>query len=227
MRPQEATYISEELRKLDPSVLSPCLNLGSSTLDFRVTRKPHIQRNLIAPLERHGIAFVHVDMKEGDGIDIAGDLFEAKTQDRIRGARPRSLFLTNVLEHVPRLTRDSLAQLCVSLIPPGGYIVVSVPRSYPYHADPIDTMFRPDPTAIAALFPTTTMVASAVLPAGTALDDWRAKGPLGMTILRRGAGLLLFPFYRPRTWMHHFHELFWLTRPFRVSVAILQRSSQA
>ena len=30
-------------------------------------------------------------------------------------------------------------------MPAGGYLVVSVPHSYPFHADPIDTLFRPSP----------------------------------------------------------------------------------
>ena len=36
-----------------------------------------------------------------------------------------------------------MAHHCLDLLPIGGLIFVTVPLSYPYHRDPIDTMFRP------------------------------------------------------------------------------------
>ena len=62
---------------------------------------------------------------------------------------PRTVFCNNVLEHVP--DPALFAQRCFDLLPPGGRLVVTVPRSYPHHRDPIDTMFRPTPDEICAL----------------------------------------------------------------------------
>jgi hypothetical protein len=36
-----------------------------------------------------------------------------------------------------------VAHHCLDLLSIGGLIFVTVPLSYPYHRDPIDTMFRP------------------------------------------------------------------------------------
>jgi len=37
-------------------------------------------------------------------------------------------------------------------LPADGYLVVSVPHSYPFHADPIDTLFRPAPDEVVTMF---------------------------------------------------------------------------
>lgn len=223
MRLQEARYLADSMAALGATKLSPCVNIGSSTRAFREIRKPHIAGEFFAPLEREGLRFVHADMKLGDGIDIAGDLLNGKVQDRIRDVGARSILLTNVLEHV--VDPGQLARICLSFVADGGYIVVSVPRSYPYHSDPIDTGYRPLPVEIAELFPGTVLRISMVLEAGSALDDWRAKGALTRYAARRFVRLCM-PFYKPRVWLHHAHELFWLWRPYLISVAILQKSDQ-
>ena len=45
--------------------VSPLLNLGSSTRAFREIAKPHIERELFAPLAAAGIAVFHSDLKAG------------------------------------------------------------------------------------------------------------------------------------------------------------------
>src|SRR5205085_4736707 len=42
-----------------------------------------------------------------------------------------------------------------SLLPPGGFLILTVPYRFPYHEDPIDTMFRPSVEELAQLFPGT------------------------------------------------------------------------
>src|SRR5205814_9068161 len=74
---------------------------------------------------------------------------------------------------------------------------VSGPQSYPYHADPIDTMFRPTLAEMHAHFPGTDVVESAVIDSG----NWRQwhVGERGRSLPRTLARLLL-PFYKPRKW---------------------------
>lgn len=221
MRPQEARFLAQRLLQIDASALTPCLNLGSSTREFREQMKPHIQREFIAPLERHGVRFVHVDMKPGDGIDISGDLFDPEVQARIRAVGARALVLTNVLEHVR--DREGLARLCTSLVAPGSHLIVSVPRSYPYHGDPIDTMFRPAPEQLAALFPGFRIVAGAVIDDGSFLSDLRAAPRPLWRGLARALLRAALPFYKPKVWLNAVHRLTWLARPYRVSCVILER----
>src|SRR5207248_596461 len=100
MRLEEATYIARQMSQIGAGTLSPCLNVGSSTQLFREESKPHITRELIAPLESEGFTFVHSDIKCGEGVDIAGDLFDPSVQEAVRSVGARSVLLTNVLEHV-------------------------------------------------------------------------------------------------------------------------------
>ena len=53
------------------------------------------------------------------------------------------------LEHVtdPELVRARLRELTA----PAGLLVITVPRVYPYHPDPIDTMFRPNDEELRSL----------------------------------------------------------------------------
>ena len=110
-------------------------------------------RHLFAPLQRRGVEIVHLDCRDGDGIDICADLLDAEGYARAAARRYRALLCCNILEHV----RDpgEFAWRCVELVMPGGIIVVTVPRSYPRHGDPIDTLYRPTPEEAAALFPAT------------------------------------------------------------------------
>ena len=49
----------------------------------------------------------------------------------------RCVLLSNLLEHVQ--DREKLASSCEEIVGTGGLILATVPSSYPYHADPIDT----------------------------------------------------------------------------------------
>lgn len=221
MRVEEAIYLADLLKAFSAEELSPCLNVGSSTRAFREVIKPHISRDFIQPLERHGVRFIHADMKPGDGIDICGNLFDADIQKRLAELGVRSLLLNNVLEHVT--DRESLARLCVSLVPVGSLLVVTVPYSYPYHADPIDTLYRPSPEQIAALFVGTELVSSGIVSAGSAREDLFPSGSSIAGKSLRHLARLLTPFYKPKAWLTHAHRLIWLFKPYRISIAILRR----
>ncbi|MCH8153366.1 MAG: hypothetical protein IH830_13450 [Planctomycetes bacterium] len=81
-------------------------------------------------------------MKNESGVDIVGDILDSRTQDGIRSLRARSILCTNILEHVAN--REGFCRVCEDLLPAAGLLLVSVPYRYPYHPDPIDTLFRPD-----------------------------------------------------------------------------------
>jgi hypothetical protein len=160
MRPTEARWIAGRIAALG-SACSPLLNVGSSTAEFRRTRQPHIETLVFEPLRSSGVEVVHTDIKLGEGVDIAGDVMDEHVRQQIRAARPRAVLCSNLLEHVPQ--REALASAIRELVEPGGYLIVTVPRSYPFHADPIDTGFRPSPGELAALFPRTSLVEGEVV----------------------------------------------------------------
>lgn len=142
MLPAEAEWFGRVLDNTDASELSPILNLGSSTLEFRTVTKPHIDRELFAPLAAREVAVIHADLKSNDGVDISGDFLDPTVQGKIREAGARSVMCNNMLEHVADV--DEVCSALSRICPPSGLLFISVPNAYPYHPDPIDNGFRPD-----------------------------------------------------------------------------------
>ena len=146
MRASEARWIGEALSQVE----GPILNLGSSTEAFRVVGKPHIDAEVFAPLRAKGVQVIHADIKDAPGVDVVGDVLDPAYQERLAGLGVRSILVSNLLEHVT--DPKAVADACRRILPNGGIICVTGPYEYPYHADPIDTMYRPTPQEFARLF---------------------------------------------------------------------------
>lgn len=222
MRPQEAAWIA---RVLDQHVLASssgqtALNLGSGTRKAREVSKPYVQAQTIEPLLRAGWRVVHSDLLEGEGIDLSGSIFDAPFQQRLAGLKPSLVYFCNVLEHLPVNLRDQVPAILESIVAPGGHLLITVPHSYPYHADPIDTLYRPSPAEVAALFPGWTVVAQAALEAGSYREEFMA-GSLGKRI--RKVARMAFPFVRPRRWWSHAHRFAWLWKPYVQTCVLLRK----
>ena len=139
----EARWLRRALDAFPPERLSPVLNLGSSSGEVREGVQPWIDAEVFCPLRSRGVETFHVDMRELPGVDIRADLTDAADVRRLGALGPKALLCCNLLEHV--LEPRGLAQHCLDLLPAGGLVFVTVPFSYPYHRDPIDTMYRPSP----------------------------------------------------------------------------------
>jgi|KBSMisStaDraftv2_1062788.scaffolds.fasta_scaffold212220_1 SAM-dependent methyltransferase len=226
MLPAEAKVIGNLLARLPLDEVSPCLNLGSSTAEFRTVRQRHINEDLTAPNELRGVRFIHADMKNEPGVDVAGDIFDPEYRARLAAMRPASLLCCNMFEHV--VDRTTLAKICRQIVRPGGYVIVSVPYSFPYHIDPIDTYFRPDPAELALLFPDSEIVNAEVVVDGTYWEELKQQTVAQrlLTILKLIVHLPL-PFIRWEVWKCKMHRLFWLFRPYRVSVILMRCGQEA
>lgn len=228
MRIEEAAWLGEQLASClgrDAPSAAPqppltVLNIGSSTGHFRRVAQPHIDSLLLRPLREAGCRLVHADLKADAGVDIAGDLFEDSTQQRMRAAQPAAILFCNILEHLQADARARVPAVLDAILPAGGLLAISAPCSYPYHADPIDTMYRPTPQEILALFPGYEAVRSAIVQSQTYGEEFRRGSPL-----RRLRKLLrvLFPFVRPRRWASHAHRFLWLRRPYRLTCVVLRK----
>jgi hypothetical protein len=191
----ESQWLGRRLALLPSEALFPLLNVGSSTFEFRTKTQPYIDQNLFAPLRARNGQVIHLDIKSACGVDLVGDLFDPNFLKEVAKLQVRSVILSNVLEHVTN--RQEICDVIMRILQPRGYVFVTGPQHYPYHPDPIDTMFRPSIAEVHALFPGTELVDSAVLDSGN-WRQWKVaeRGrPLGRVFLR-----LLFPFYRPLSW---------------------------
>ncbi|HET9627819.1 MAG TPA: methyltransferase domain-containing protein [Kofleriaceae bacterium] len=222
MRPAEATWIANQLAALGREQISPLVNIGSQTREFRVKRQPHIEREIFAPLQARAVEVIHTDLKPDDGVDIAGDLFDPSVQAALQARKPKAALTSNLLEHVRE--PGALARAIGDLVAPGGVLLVTVPRSYPYHADPIDTGFRPSPAELAALFPDYELVHGEVIEDETYAHELFGHGLAG---LKKGArGLLAAVRRRGEIARAYRDRLRWLWKPFTTTAVVLRKRLQ-
>jgi hypothetical protein len=151
MLKREAQWLAATFEGLETARLFPFVNIGSSSAQLREVDQPFIDRLIFEPLRRRGGPIHHVDGKAEPGVDLVLDLALDTAWERLRALQPRCVLCSSVFEHV--VDRPLLAERLVSLLQPDGCLVVTVPSLFPYHPDPIDTGFRPDPTQLVALFP--------------------------------------------------------------------------
>lgn len=213
----EARRVYEVLTKQVGGPLSPILDIGSSTARLREIDKPWIEDLLFRPLRGRGEQVVHVDVKNKAGVDLIADLLTEEGFERLRAERPRTILLCNVLEHV--LDPGLLMRRALELLEPGGWLLVSVPRSYPYHRDPIDTLFRPTPAEVAALAPEASLVHGEVIDTGSYWNDVRMRPWILLRQILRAP----FPFLGYARYKRTMKKLYWLVRPYQVSVVLMRK----
>jgi SAM-dependent methyltransferase len=214
----EARWVGDRLAAFPAEQLSPLLNIGSGTGEFRDCVQPWIGREIFAPLAARGVECVHLDARAGPGIDLRADLLDDADFARVAVRRYCAVLCCNVLEHVP--DPGEFARRCSRLVAPGGIIVVTVPRSYPHHADPIDTMYRPTAGEAAALFPDTAIAVAEILDVGQSYREEVARRPW---LLLRHAARAPVPFLGFEKWRRSMRKPYWLFRNYRVSAAVLRR----
>jgi hypothetical protein len=228
MRISEAAYIGARLHEIPVEELSPVLNLGSSNEEFRTLSHPHVDREIFFPLVARGARVIHADLKADRGIDIVGDIYDAAFQEECRRLKPRTVVCCNILEHVT--DPASFARIVSALVPVDGYVVVSVPRSYPFHADPIDTLFRPSTSEIVDLFGSElTPVVTHTLTDITWLSDLRTRMPASALPLffLKDLAKVVVELSSTEKRFKRLHRYLWLSRPFQMSIVILRRCCAA
>jgi hypothetical protein len=201
---------------------SPLLNLGSSTRRFREVDKPHVERDLFAPLRHAGVEIVHSDIKADDGVDMAGDVLDPNIKRALSARRFRCVLAANLFEHVR--DRDAVAAAVEDIAGEGGLILATAPRSYPYHADPIDTYYRPSPTELAGLFGRSRPILVEEIVGPTYREALRGAGSTAAAAVAGTLAALAVAPVRPRSFASKAHRWLWYSRPYRVSVALLQVS---
>jgi hypothetical protein len=214
----EARWLRSALDPFPPERLSPLLNLGSGSAARREIVQPWVEGEVFCPLRSRGVEVLHVDMRDLPGVDVRADLTDASDVLRLRTLRPIALLCCNLLEHVPEPER--LAQHSLDLLPTGGLVFVTVPFSYPYHRDPIDTMYRPSLAELAKLFAGARLLDGTNLRAGESYRDAVRARPW---ILLRHVCRFPVPFLSFERWWHSMARLYWLLAEYRISCAVFEK----
>lgn len=224
MLPDEAALIGRWASELPLGSGSTRLNLRSSTRKFREETQPFIHDKMLRPLARTGCRIVHCDMKADDGVDEVGDVLDPAFQHRLTGYGPDLIICSNLLEHLT--DPAGFARACGAIAKPGTHCLFTVPRSFPYHPDPLDTMYRPTPDEIATLLPRWQVLKAEELVSHSYWHELRQQAAPAKALARQVVRALM-PFYRPRAWFPAAHKLFWLFRPYRVSLVMLRKPEAA
>jgi len=217
MLANEAHWIGETLSRLQSRELSPVLNVGSATATFREQVQPWIDREIFSPLRKRGVVIEHLDIQRGDGVDLCGDLDDDNFVGQLFSRGYQSLLCCNLLEHVN--DPASIASKLETILPSGGHLIVTVPNQFPYHPDPIDTMFRPSVYELSNLFANCHLLQGTLLDCGTGWD-YVGRNPLVMLSklkhrfkgLRDHGGIRGSSSFVP-----------WLFRTFRQTCVLLQK----
>lgn len=125
------------------------LDIGASTLDYRTVRQPHITELVHRPLQARGCAITCCDIKEGEGVDLVIDLSKTDLPDQVFASPFDLVICSNILEHV--IDREAFIQNALRFCATPAFLICTVPQVFPYHADPIDTMYRPSASALVQL----------------------------------------------------------------------------
>lgn len=125
------------------------MNIGSSTARYREFAQPYIDKNVFSHFE-DSATIIHVDAKREPGVDVVADITSRNAVAELRTWNANIFVLSNLLEHVssPGLVAENLGKLAQ----PGDFLVLSGPKFFPFHPDPIDNMFRPQRSEVENLF---------------------------------------------------------------------------
>ncbi len=215
MMVSDARWLGRVLPKYTVEQLSPLLNIGSSTLQFRQEQQPHIQHYVFTPLQERKVEVVHCDLKDGDGIDVSADIFDDEAIKKLRKYNAKSIICTHMFEHVK--DREDLAKRLMSLIPEAGLFFITVPYSYHHHADPFDTMYRPSPDELAELFESHLILQKEVL---VDVTYWNRIKQRPIVLFFRHFFRFFVPFISWKNWKRSMKKLYWLFHHYKVSAIV-------
>jgi SAM-dependent methyltransferase len=215
----EAKWLSAYFAQKDNDALGTVLNIGSSTADFRERIQPFVDEQIFRPLARRAVPVVHTDIKEAEGVDIVADIMNDDDLERLRSLKAKTILCSNMLEHVPSALL--MSERLTTLVPPGGVLLVTVPNSYPYHPDPIDTLLRPDIEQLSGLFRQLKLLDGGIVEGPTVAQEF-VKNPL---LLPRRIARSFIPFPRFGIWISALDRWRWLFRHYRATCIALWKPS--
>lgn len=213
---EEARYLGEIIHGLDPNDVFPLCNLGSSSDELAKSRQPWIDEFIFQPARETDLKVMHVDLKNSPGVDLVGDVTDAAFMDELKKIGFKSVICSNLLEHVPSDSRKKICESLLGFIPENGYLFISGPYRFPYHPDPIDTMYRPNIEEMAGSFADTTLIEGSIITS----NDHRRPLELVKNIAR-----IFLPFYKPGEWVFFPRQFPWLFRNYKATCIILQKNS--
>lgn len=144
------------------------LNIGSSTKEFIEVTQPYIKANLFDELAKKNCLVKNIDIKQADGVDFVGDVTDPAFIEQLKKLNASFIICSNLLEHLSE--RTAFCDALVKIMNADTKLIISVPYSFPYHEDPIDTMYRPNLTDLQTAFPNLKLIEGEIVDCGSFLN---------------------------------------------------------
>ncbi len=212
MRFEESLKIQNIIKKHKP--FANIINLGSGNVEQLKKTKPWVSKNVFDIFKKQKAKILHVDAEGFPGVDIVQDLSELNSLsfcDKLKGSK--LFILANVLEHIPKKAHAEFLKKIYGKMKSKDGLMITVPYDYPYHADPIDILYRPTPEDLHKLLPLTWLEGE-IVSAGSYREEFRH-----MNTLKRIRKLLkpFWIFQKPSKWLEN-HRLFYLFKNYRITI---------
>jgi hypothetical protein len=213
----ESIWIKTIINQIEINQNTYILNFGSQS-QKTLKYQPYIHYNVIAELQKKGAKIINFDIKEGEGIDISGNIYDYEVFERLKKYNFSYIFLFNVMEHVKEI--NEFCYRIQNLVKVNNMIIVTVPYDFPYHFDPIDNGLRPNVSELVKYFPNLIMIY------GETITDYKYTYYLVhyWHITVRFIFRIFTPFYKFNTWKKTIiTKIPYLFKPFKVTCVVLQK----
>jgi len=212
MRFEEALKIRKIIKKYN--AFNNIINLGSGNVEQLNRAKPWVSEYVFDLFEKSQAKILHVDAEDFPGVDIVQDLSQPNSLsfcDHLKGSK--LFILASVLEHIPKEAHVEFLNRIYSKMKSKDGLIITLPYEYPYHADPIDNMYRPSPNELKKLLPLTWLRAE-ILSAGSFREEF-----MQMNTLKKIRKLLkpFWIFQKPSKWLEN-HRLFYLFKNYQITI---------
>lgn len=216
MQIKESEYLKTIIEELPIDDNTNILNIGSQSESY-IKTQPYIRRNIVEPTKKKKAKIVNLDIFEGPGVDLVGDITDKRFAEEIKN-KFNIIYSFNVLEHVTDIAKFTRA--LESIVPSGGYILISVPYKYPIHYDPIDNGFRPKPNELLNYFTNCEIQKSEIVQDFTYWYYLTSSPKRIITEIVR----ILTPFYRFNKWKKVvIPKIKWINKKFEVTCVLLKK----
>ena len=222
---EEAKWIGKEILSASKPGYK-ILNVGSSSLEFRTKIQPHIEKYIFRPLKVNNIKVIHTDIVNENGVDIIGDLTSPEFIFQLIKNQYDLILCSNLLEHLKE--KQPIVDAILDILPKNSKAIITVPYNYPYHLDPIDTMYRPNTNELHQLFQNTELLKGEIVIGKSfnenifSINYWQKLKSTPL-ILFKLLVRILFPFYKPKVWLYTFLSLKNMFSPFSVSCILIKK----
>jgi len=215
MRLEESLEIRSSLERHIKKIGS-VINLGSGDIHKLKKDKPWVFKHVFDPLTKKSLV-IHADIDSFNGACQVCDLTKFDALDFIKSTpRPRLFILANVLEHVPKKSVKIILSKIFKAMNKGDFFLITAPYRYPYHPDPIDSMYRPGPMAITKLIPLTWLDMK-IIECGSFKEEF-SKMNLSKKI--RKILKLFFIFQSINNYLRNAHRLLYLFQSYKITMVL-------